>query len=282
MSKSQVRTLVCVVCLTAMCALIAGCEGQATVEKAKPEVKATAEKAKPEAKATAEPAKLATAEKPKEAAKPAAEKPKAATEQAKPAAEKGTTLGPYGLAKNWMDEQGFISNWLIVGPFPNPGERPDCNGFHIDYLKNYGGELNCTPANGMEIKTDDGKVVKWQPYQSTDTTVNFFSVENLKLEPSQEKILCYAACWVDSDADKEVELRIGSDDGYKLWVNHKLVSEQNVYRSMEMDQETHKVKLNKGRNLILVKVATDWGEFAFMLRVVNAEGKEVPGIKVWN
>ena len=276
MSKSQVRTLMCVVCLTAMCALIAGCEGQATVEKAKPEVKATAEKAKPEVKATAEKAKAATAEKPKEAAKPAAEKPKAA------AAEKGTTLGPYGLAKNWMDEQGFISNWLIVGPFPNPGERPDCNGFHIDYLKNYGGELNCTPANGMEIKTDDGKVVKWQPYQSTDTTVNFFSVEFLKLEPQQSSILCYAACWVDSDADKDVELRIGSDDGYKLWVNHKLVSEQNVYRSMEMDQETHKVKLNKGRNLILVKVATDWGEFAFMLRVVDADGKEVPGIKVWN
>jgi hypothetical protein len=263
----------CVLCLAALCALIAGCEGQATCPKAKEakEAKATSEQAKP------------AAEKPKAASEPApAEKPKAATEQAKPAAEKGTTLGPYGLAKNWMDEQGFISNWLIVGPFPNPGERPDNNGFNLDYLKNYGGELNCTPANGMEIKIEGGTAVKWQAYQSTDTTVNFFSVENLKLEPSQEDILCYAACWVDADADKEVELRIGSDDGYKLWVNHKLVSEQNVYRSMEMDQETHKVKLNKGRNLILVKVATDWGEFQFMLRVVNAEGKEVPGIKVWN
>ncbi|MCJ7730163.1 MAG: hypothetical protein MUO27_09845 [Sedimentisphaerales bacterium] len=281
MNKSQVRTLMCVLCLAALCALIAGCEGQATCPKAKEakEAKATSEQAKPAAekpKAASEPAKAATAEKPKEAAKPAAEKPKEA------AAEKGPALGPYALAKNWMDEEGFINNWLLVGPFPNPGERPDNNGFNLDYLKNYGGELNHVPANGMEIKTDDGTAVKWQPYQSTDTVVNFYAVEQLKLEPSQEDILCYAACWVDSDADKEVELRIGSDDGYKLWVNHKLVSEQNVYRAMEMDQETHKVKLNKGRNLILVKVATDWGEFQFMLRVVNAEGKEVPGIKVWN
>jgi hypothetical protein len=276
MSKSQVRTLMCVLCLAALCAIIAGCEGQATGEKAKPEAKATCEKVKPAAEKPCDKTKAATAEKPKEAAKPAAEKPKEA------AAEKSTALGPYALAKNWMDEQGFINNWLIVGPFPNPGERPDNNGYNLDYLKNYGGELNHVPANGMGIKDPNGTVLKWQPYQSTDTTVNFFSVEHLKLEPSQEDILCYAACWVDADADKEVELRVGSDDGYKLWVNHKLVSEQNVYRAMEMDQETHKVKLNKGKNLILLKVTQDWGEFGFMLRVVDAEGKEVPGIKVWN
>jgi hypothetical protein len=260
MNKSQVRTLMCVLCLAALCALIAGCEGQATCSK---------EKEAKEAKAACEQAKPA-------AEKPAAEKPKEA------AAEKGPALGPYALAKNWMDEQGFINNWLLAGPFPNLGERPDNNGFNLDYMKNYGGELNHVPANGMEIKIEGGTAVKWQAYQSTDTVVNFFAIEQLKLEPSQEDILCYAACWVDSDADKEVELRIGSDDGYKLWVNHKLVSEQNVYRAMEMDQETHKVKLNKGKNLILVKVTQDWGEFQFMLRVVNAEGKEVPGVKVWN
>ena len=209
--------------------------------------------------------------------KPAAEKPKEA------AAEKGTTLGPYGLAKNWMDEQGFINNWLIVGPFPNPGERPDNNGFNLDYLKNYGGELNCTPANGMEIKdrqrhgSEMAAVCNRPIRRSTSSPLNISSWSH-----SQEDILCYAACWVDADADKEVELRVGSDDGYKLWVNHKLVSEQNVYRAMEMDQETHKVKLNKGKNLILLKVTQDWGEFEFMLRVVDADGKEVPGIKVWN
>jgi hypothetical protein len=227
-------------------------------DKAKCEAKATAEKAKPEVKA-------------------------AVAEPAKPAAgAKGATMGPYALAKNWMDEVGFIDHWLIAGPFPNPGERPDNAGFNIDYLKNYGGELGCVPTNGMEVKDPNGNATKWQQYASSTPEINFFSIELLKLEPSQEDILCYCACWLDSDADKEVELRIGSDDGYKLWVNHKFVSEQNVYRSMEMDSETHKVKLNKGKNLILIKVTQDWGEFQFQMRVVNAEGKEVPGVKVWN
>jgi hypothetical protein len=271
MSKSQVRTLISVLCLAVLCSVIVSCKSPTKSDKAKTEVKATAEKPK----AAAAPAKTE--------AKPAAEKPKPAAEPAKPAAgAKGATLGPYALAKNWMDEVGFIDHWLVLGPFPNPGERPDNAGFNIDYLKNYGGELGCTPANGMEVKDPNGNAMKWQQYASSTPEINFFSVEVLKLEPSQEDILVYNACWLEADADKEVELRIGSDDGYKMWLNGKLVGEQNVYRSMEMDSETYKVKLNKGKNLLLVKVAQDWGEFQFQMRVVNAEGKEVPGVKVWN
>jgi hypothetical protein len=258
MSKSQVRTLICVLCMAALLVSFAGC------------LKETAK----ESQMTDEPAKMASAEMPKEA-KPAAAKPAPA-----PSSAKG--LGPYKLVSNWMDEPGFIADWLMVGPFPNPGERPDNAGFGIDYLKDCGGELECVPANGMEVKDPNGKVFKWQQYRSTSPEINFFSVEGLNLEPSQEDILVYCACWLDSDAEKDVELRVGSDDGYKLWLNHKLIGEQNVYRSMELDSETYKVKLNKGKNLILIKVTQDWGEFQFELRVVNADGKEVPGITVWD
>lgn len=271
MSKSQIRTLMCVLCLAALCAIIAGCEEQAAKEPATTVEKAPLAAKKPKAAVKAE------------AAKPAAEKPKESAGKAKEVAGgKGATLGPYNLSKNWMDEPGFIDHWLVVGPFPNPGERPDNEGFNVDYLKNYGGEIGHVPTNGMEIKDANGNTFKWQQYAGTTTDISLFAIEGLGLEPQQEDILCYAACWLESDADKEVELRIGSDDGYKLWVNNKFISEQNVYRSMEMDSETHKVKLNKGKNLILFKITQDWGEYEFMMRVVDADGKEVPGIKVWN
>lgn len=65
-------------------------------------------------------------------------------------------LGPYEL-----DEDGFITSWLVVGPFPNPGERPDNEGFHVDYLKEYGGETKYVPADGAEIAKDDGTKLKW-------------------------------------------------------------------------------------------------------------------------
>jgi hypothetical protein len=260
MGRSQVRTLIGMLCIAALLGIVIGCEEQAAKQpKAQPEktMKPAAEKA------------------PAASAKPAAA---AKTEVAKPAeAAKGS--GPYKFTSNWMDEQGFVSQWLVVGPFPNPGTRPDENGITIDYL---GGELTYNPASGMEVKKADGSMLKWQQYISTSPEINFFSIESLKLEPSQENILVYAACWLDSDSDKDVEVRIGSDDGYKLFINHKQIAEENVYRSMEMDQETYKVKLNKGKNLILIKVTQDYGEFSFEMRVVGSDGKAVPGISIWN
>jgi len=260
MSRGQFRTLIGILCIVALLGIVIGCEEQAAKEtKAQPEqpVKAAAAETKAEV------------EKAGMAAKAGAEK----------AVETMKGSGPYKFTSNWMDEQGFISQWLMVGPFPNPGTRPDENGITVDYL---GGELNYVPVAGTEVKAPDGKMLKWEQYISTSPEINFFSVEQLKLEPSQENILVYAACWLDCDSDKDVELRIGSDDGYKLWVNHKQIAEENVYRSMEMDQETYKLKLNKGKNLILLKVTQDYGEFSFELRCVGADGKAIPGISIWN
>ena len=271
MSKSKTRTLISVLCIAVLLAITAGCVEKAAKEPTAAPAKET-KVAPPAAKEAAKPAEAKPAE-----TKPVAEKPKEAAP-----APPTTGPGPHKFAANWMDEPGFITHWLIVGSFPNPGDRPDNAGFNIDYLKNYGGEAAYTPANGMEVKKDDGTTVKWQQYISESSEIDFFSVDFLKLEPSQEDLLVYCACWLDSDSDKDVELRLGSDDGYKLWVNHKEVGVAHEYRSMEMDQETYKVKLNKGKNLILLKVDQDYGEFEFMMRVTNAEGKEVPGITVWN
>jgi hypothetical protein len=266
MNKSQFRTMMLVLCLVGLCAVIAGCQEEAASPKAK-DVKAAPAAEKP-------------APAPAPAAKPVPAPPAPAAKPA--AAVAGPTLGPFKLAKNWAEEQGFVANWLIAGPFPNPGDRPDNTGFGTDYLKSNGGEAGFTPTAGMEIKVEGGAAVKFLPYNTTGTDIIFGDVAHLKIEPTQEKILVYCACWLDSDADKNVEIRVGSDDGYKLWINHQLIAEVHEYRAMEMDQETHKVKLNKGKNLILIKVDQDTGEYQFMLRVVGADGKEAPGVTVWN
>ena len=155
MNKSQFRTMMLVLCLAALCAVIAGCQEKAASPKAK-DVKATAEKAPP----------------PKPPRQPPPPKPTATVA--------GPTLGPFNLAKNWAEEQGFVVNWLICGPFPNPGDRPDNTGFGTDYLKNYGGEAAFTPTSGMEIKKDDGSAVKFLPYSTTGTDIIFGDVAHLK------------------------------------------------------------------------------------------------------
>ena len=184
------------------------------------------------------------------------------------------------------DADGFILNWLIVGPFPNPGDRPDNKGFFVDYLKDAGGEANHVPANGMEIAgggSKGDKKVKWEPYaQTSSSMISFFDVPHLKIENQEEDILTYSACWVEVEKDVDVEVRIGSDDAYKLWIDHKKVGEVHEYRSSEQDQEKYPMKLTAGKHLILIKVDQDYGGFEFMLRIVTSDGKKVPGIKVWN
>ncbi len=207
----------------------------------------------------------------------------AAKPETAPAAAPAKRLGPFQT-----DGDGFVNNWLIVGPFPNPGERPDNKGFDIDYLKDCGGEAGHVPANGMTIATGGAKEgekrpVTWLPYAGSGGTTDFLAVPHLKLEDQQDDVLTYSACWIESEKDQDVEVRVGSDDGYKLWIDNKHIKDVHEYRAPEIDQETYKVKLAAGRKtLVLIKVDQDWGGYCFMLRLVTADGKKAPGIKVWN
>jgi hypothetical protein len=203
--------------------------------------------------------------------------PATCAEAEKPAPS-AAALGPYEL-----DDEGFITNWLIVGPFPNPGDRPNNKGFHIDYLKNYGTEPKHVPFNGMQIEKDDGTTVNWAPYEATySTRIDLCSVDHLGLGYEEEDVLAYAACWLKCGKDMSVQIRVGSDDGYKLWLDHKLISEEHVYRAAYRDQESYPVKLSEGMHILLIKVDQDYGAFEFMLRVVTPDGNKAPEIKVYN
>ncbi len=202
----------------------------------------------------------------------------ATSAEAEKSAPSAAVLGPYEL-----DDEGFVTNWLVVGPFPNPGDRPDNKGFHIDYLKNYGGEAKHVPSNGMQIEKDDGTTVSWAPYEAGySTRIDLCSVDHLGLGYEEEDVLVYAACWLKCEKNISVQIRVGSDDGYKLWLDHELVGEEHVYRAAYRDQESYPLELSEGMHLLLIKVDQDYGSFEFMLRVVTPNGDRVRGIKVYN
>ena len=112
--------------------------------------------------------------------------------------------------------------------------------------------------------------------------IDFLSVEHLSLGGVVDNILTYSACWLECEKDMNMQIRVGSDDGYKLWVDHKLIGNEHVYRPAEQDQESYDIKLSKGMHLVLIKVDQGPGEFKFMMRVVTPDGKKASGIKVWN
>jgi len=182
---------------------------------------------------------------------------------------------------------GFIRRWLVLGPFPNYGSRTnrEPNGLGHDFL---GGEAEILPALDLppvkaEFKRNPEAFwkpgtleLRWDWLTSAGDKVDLtgaFLLDRPGLDGIIQYIFGYAACYVRSDADREAELTIGSDDGFKIWLNHRPVGELRAYRGCKPDENRFRVKLRKGWNPLLVKIEQETGGYEFALRFLTPDGK---------
>jgi hypothetical protein len=77
---------------------------------------------------------------------------------------------------------------------------------------------------------------------------------------------------VFSPDDRITRVRLGSDDGVRVWSNGSLVWSNNIHRPLTPDADRFDITLNKGWNSILVKVRNDDGGFALALRLADPDG----------
>ena len=196
-------------------------------------------------------------------------------DQVKSIAEKLTKLGkPVDIAQHF----GLIQNWQIIGPFDHTDSKHFDTAYppekEIDLLAKVAGKKGEVAWTPLITKKPDGVV-------------------DLNEVLGKEKFaIAYALNEFVSDKDQDVEIRYGSINGSKVWVNGELVSANEVYHaSQEIDQYRGKAKLKKGKNQILVKIcqndqkeqwAQDW---TFLLRVCDRLGTAVlstdrPAVKI--
>ncbi len=196
---------------------------------------------------------------------------------------------------------GYIRDWLVCGPFPSPGLRYAVSkkpaNWDKDFLDTcwiYGsghGEPVIKPAVEKEHvasfpagtnaswKAMDVRVA-WQPVHAGDDNYLDMAksfVNDLIVKPGRivEQSFGYAACYLDVPADVEAILAVGSDDGYKIWLDEKVIAENIVFRSPVPDQEKYPVKLTKGKHRLLIKVHNDIGGHGLFLRFLDKNGKPV-------
>jgi peptidoglycan/xylan/chitin deacetylase (PgdA/CDA1 family) len=173
----------------------------------------------------------------------------------------------------------FVRDWLLCGPFPNPGDRPVKKGFDIDYLATGGGEAKITPVKNSEVSWN-GKKITWQFYHSPEDRVDLFQFPPIKALTNYSDIVAYAACTLISDRDLDLLLGIGSDDGYKLYLNGTLLKTTRAFRGAAPDQEVVKAHLLKGKNHLLLKIDQDFGQYEFYLSLSSPTGKPFAGLTV--
>lgn len=189
-------------------------------------------------------------------------------EEAKTRQQAAQRLGPYNL-----NPQGFVCNWLLLGPFPNLEDK----GLAVDFL---GGEA--AHQGSIDGGIDHGgQRFRWVMHASADGKMDFFASRALRIH-NRDNIVNYGHCWLEAGADIDVVLKSGTDDGYKMWFDGKVVGEKHQHRPAKPDEETFRVRLTKGFHRILMKVEQGNGDHAFMLRVVTPGGQNPAGVRIWN
>jgi hypothetical protein len=144
----------------------------------------------------------------------------------------------------------FARDWLVLGPFPDPGRTGHNTAFsaetgRVDPTKEYPG------AAGQ---------VRWQAHASPADYVDLAAALG-----TRDPAVGYAACWVRASGARRVVLSLGSKDGIKVWMNGKLVADRPVSRAAAPGQDRVGCDLAAGWNEVRVKVTNAGGPWGFYL-----------------
>jgi len=175
-------------------------------------------------------------------------------------------LQPAKEQKGLLDEQYFVRDWLVLGPYQYDaakfgGERGGQGATDVAFVKD---ESALTPKEGASV---EGKV--WKRYKSGDR-VDLDSFYN-----AIDYAVAYLGTYVYSPAEvKDCILYIGSDDYVKVYINEKLVhTYKEKRRAAEKDQDkVTGITLKKGWNKIVVKVVDVVIDWAIYLRFADSNG----------
>ncbi len=166
------------------------------------------------------------------------------------------------LRLKWCEERNkalldYIKTWHVIGPFP-------------------AGEGN---RQGLDLPTDverdfarrgDGTVDLKATYSLADpparwktATANQRGFVDLCVAVGPvEWAVAYAYAAVESSVTREVILRLGSDDGIKVWLNGTVVHHHETGRGYRPDSDRAVATLKAGINHLLVKIdnyTAGWG-----------------------
>jgi putative heme-binding domain-containing protein len=156
--------------------------------------------------------------------------------------------------------------WHILGPFNNGANDA---GLDKEYIGEPASRERKLPVVDLTA-TYDGKSdkVKWTTVRlGADGYVNLQAFYRF----DSRDIVSYLYREIESPADQDAAILIGTDDGCKLWVNGDLVLSHRRHESATPERDTVRVKLKKGVNVVLLKINNGDGPHGFYFTVVSEQ-----------
>jgi hypothetical protein len=163
---------------------------------------------------------------------------------------------------------GFLMDWKVIAPFSNA----DRKGFDTAYPPE-------TELNFDASYPGAGKEAKWVNFRSED---EYGKINFNKPFDMLKSVVGYAATTFTSATERDAELRIGSKNGWKIWLNgQELFARDEYHRGAKLDQYKLPCHLKAGANTLLVKCCQNeqtetWTvEWEFQLRICDATGTAI-------
>lgn len=182
----------------------------------------------------------------------------------------GERLGKLGVTIDLTSHFGFITRWMIVGPFDNTNGV----GFGTVFPPDKGVDLKAVYIGKKDQKVGWKEHVTKEPLGLVDFN---------KIIDALHGVTAFAQTEVISPEERPIEIRATSNNAIRIYLNGKEIFFRDEYHhGTRMDQHVGKGVLKAGRNEVLVKVCQNeqtesWAQqWNFQLRLCDALGGAVP------
>jgi|SRR5437899_107499 len=168
---------------------------------------------------------------------------------------------------------GFIRDWLLLAPIQLPADTDGSVAIDKNQIPDEG---QLKPKAGDKV-TVEGKELAWKKVKATDYYLDL----NALVKQQTEKTVAYAVAYIRSDEERTgLQLKMGSNDEGKVYLNGKQVLKATEPRTLEQDADVvRNITLNKGVNVVVFKIFNEGGEdWQGCLRFTDATGKGVTGL----
>jgi hypothetical protein len=178
-----------------------------------------------------------------------------------------------GVHAEEMDAEGFIKEWLMLAPI----DISDGDGATSEIDKQQiPDEAKLAPKEGEKALVK-GKEMAWKKIGAKEY---YFDVNEI-LGDQHQGVAGYFVCYVESaEEQKDVKLLMGSNDQGKVYLNEKMAITYSEGRTIDKDQDSAVVTLNKGVNKLVFKVINDSNNWQGCMRFTDKDGKPLKGLKV--
>ncbi len=170
-------------------------------------------------------------------------------------------------------DPGAIKRWLVLLPIPYEGR----DGNQALRAEQVAPESQLRPRAGQRIKVGAAEFT-WRAVEQADYRLDFNGLAGAVAEWH----VGYTVAYVRSETDqRDVALKVGSDDQCRVYLNGRLVHQSLAVRGYEEDKDVvGGLDLKAGVNVLVFKVVNEVAGWEGSVRLTDPDGNPLKGIRV--